>query len=53
MVSCLIFKSFSHFEFILGHAVRVDWELGVSRYRLLPLEWISNEILQCGTVNYV
>ena len=27
--------------------------LGVNRYRLLPLEWISNEILLCSTENYV
>ena len=31
----------------------VDWELGVNRYKLLPLEWISNEILLCSTENYV
>ena len=30
-----------------------DWELGVNRCRLLPLEWISNEILLCSTGNYV
>ena len=28
-------------------------ELGVNRCRLLPLEWISNDILLCGTGNYV
>ena len=27
--------------------------LGVNRCRLVPLEWISNEILLCGTWNYV
>ena len=26
---------------------------GVNRYKLLPLEWINNEILLCGTGNYV
>ena len=31
----------------------MDWELGVNRFRLLPLEWISNEILLCSTGNYV
>ena len=31
----------------------MDWELGVNRCRLLPLEWISNEILLCSTWNYV
>ena len=28
-------------------------ELGVNRCRLLPLEWISNEILLCSTGNSV
>ena len=31
----------------------MDWELGVNRYKQLPLEWISNEILLCSTRNYV
>ena len=31
----------------------MDWELGVNRYKLLLLEWISNEILLCSTGNYV
>ena len=31
----------------------MDWELGVNRCKLLPLEWISNEILLCSTENYV
>ena len=25
-----------------------DWEFGVNRCKLLPLEWISNEILLSG-----
>ena len=29
----------------------MDWEFGVNRCKLL--EWISNEILLCGTGNYV
>ena len=29
----------------------VDWELGANRCKLLPLEWISNEILLCSTGN--
>ena len=32
---------------------RMDWELGVNRCRLFPLEWISNEILLCSTGNSV
>ena len=30
-----------------------DGVLGVNRCKLLPLEWISNEILLCSTGNYV
>ena len=36
-----------------GEGSGMDWELGVNRCRLLPLEWISNEILLCSTGNYV
>ena len=31
----------------------IDWEFEVSRCKLLPLEWISNEVLLCSTGNYV
>ena len=31
----------------------MDWELGVNRCRLLPLEWISNEILLYSNGNHV
>ena len=34
-----------------GRGSGMDWELGVNRCRLLPLEWISNEILLCSTGN--
>ena len=30
----------------------MDWEFGVSRCKLLPLEWLSHEILLCSTGNY-
>ena len=30
-----------------------DWELGVSRCKLLHLEWISNEVLLYSTGNYI
>ena len=36
-----------------GEGNGTDWELGVNRCRLLPLEWISDEILLCSTGNYV
>ena len=31
----------------------MDWEFGVRRCKLLPLEWISIEILLCSTENYI
>ena len=31
----------------------MDGEFGVSRYRLLHLEWISNEVLIYSTGNYI
>ena len=36
-----------------GGGIWMDWEFGVNRCKLLPLEWISNEILRCGTGNYI
>ena len=32
-----------------GGGSGMSWESGVNRYRLLPVEWISNEILLCST----
>ena len=31
----------------------MDWDSGVNRCKLLPLEWISNEILLYSTGNYI
>ena len=31
----------------------MDWEFGVSRCKLLFLEWISNEVLLYSTGNYI
>ena len=36
-----------------GGGNRMDWEFGVNRCKLLPLEWISNEILLYSTGNYI
>ena len=36
-----------------GGGCGMDWELGVNRRKLLPLEWMSNEILLHSTGNYV
>jgi len=36
-----------------GGGSGMAWEFGVGRYKLLHLEWISNEVLLYGTGNYV
>ena len=36
-----------------GGGSGMDWEFGVSRCKLLHLEWISNEILLYNTGNYI
>ena len=36
-----------------GEGSGMDWEFGVSRYKLLHLEWISNEVLLYSTGNYI
>ena len=36
-----------------GGGSGMDWEFGVSRLKLLHLEWISNEILPYSTENYI
>ena len=36
-----------------GEGSGMDGVRGVNRCRLLPLEWISNEVLLCSTENYV
>ena len=36
-----------------GERGGLDWEFGVGRYKLLHLEWISNEVLVHSTGNYI
>ncbi|MFX3962376.1 hypothetical protein ACJBXP_10770, partial [Streptococcus suis] len=36
-----------------GGGTGQDWEFGINRCKLLPLEWTGNEILLCSTGNYV
>ena len=36
-----------------GVGGRMDWEFGVSRYKLLYMEWINNKVLLCSTGNYI
>ena len=31
----------------------IDWESRVNRCKILPLEWINNEILRYSTGNYI
>ena len=35
-----------------GNGGGMDWELGISRYKLLYIEWINNKVLTC-TGNYI
>ena len=37
----------------VGGGSGIDWEFGVSRCKLLHLEWISNEVLLHSTGNYI
>ena len=30
-----------------------DWEFGISRYKLLYIEWINNKVLLYSTGNYI
>ena len=32
---------------------RVDWEFGISRCKLLYIEWINNKVLLYSTGNYI
>ena len=36
-----------------GRKGGMDWEFGISRCKLLHLEWISNEVLPYSTGNYI
>ena len=36
-----------------GRGSGIDWEFGINRWKLLPLEWISNEILLYSTGKYI
>ena len=36
-----------------GRGSEIDWEFGVSRCKLLHLEWISNEVLLYSTGNHI
>ena len=36
-----------------GEGSGMDWEYGVNRCKLLPLEWMSSEILLYSTGNYI
>ena len=36
-----------------GAGEGVEWEVGVSRCKLLYIEWINNKVLLYGTGNYI
>ena len=46
-------KSHYHKVHLKGDVSWMDWDSGVNRCKLMPLEWISNEILLYSTGNYV
>ena len=31
----------------------MEWEVGISRCKLLYIEWINNKVLLCSTGNYI
>ena len=31
----------------------MEWEFGISRCKLLYIEWINNKVLLCSTGNYI
>ena len=35
------------------HGGGMDWEFGVSRYTLLPIEWLGNKVFLYTTGNYI
>ena len=37
----------------VGGGRRMDWEFGVSRCKLLPLEWINSKVLLYSKGNYI
>ena len=32
---------------------KMDWDLWISRCKLLYIEWINNKVLMCSTGNYI
>ena len=36
-----------------GGRVRMDWEFGVSRHKLLYIDWINSKVLLYRTGNYI
>ena len=37
----------------VGERGGVDWEFGISRYKLLHIEWINNKVPLYSTGNYI
>ena len=37
----------------VGYGGGMDWEFGVSRCKLLHIEWINNKVLLYSTGNYI
>ena len=49
----LLFKDLQHLKGSVQGRRRLDWELGVSRCKLLHLGWIIYEVLLYSTGNYI
>ena len=37
----------------MGEKGGVDWEFGISRYKLLYIDWINNKVPLYSTGNYI
>ena len=37
----------------MGGSSGMEWEFGVSRCKLIHLEWLSNDVLLYGAGNYI
>ena len=43
----------SHTLVNVTRQLKGQWDVRVSRYKLLHIEWINNEVLQYSTENYI
>ena len=48
-----VFKGYESWHLFMNDSNGMDWEFGVSRCKLLHLEWISTEVLPYSTGNSI